>query len=260
MTKVGVKVSGQGPLIVFLHSSLSSSKQWHTLVKSLSGQFTCINIDLLGYGEAEQVIDKESYSFDVEVKRILAIINTVKPNSTFHLIGHSCGAAIALKIAVEYPTNVLSLIIYEPVAFHLFQDSSQRQPVYDFSSKLCSLEKPEACKVFVDYWNGDGFFDRLPEAVQLAMVAEIDKVNLDFIGIFSEQYQLSDLSNFTNPCLLFVGNTTQEVSKELSFLIAKSLNNSTILTVEAGHMGPVSHPQLVEPIIQEFLNRGENSA
>ena len=63
----GVYITGQGPAIVFLHSSLSSAKQWSPLIQKLKDRFTCINIDILGYGNADNVSDKGNYSFEAEL-------------------------------------------------------------------------------------------------------------------------------------------------------------------------------------------------
>jgi len=255
MLSSGVSISGQGPLIVFLHSSLSSSKQWKKLAESLSRRFTCINIDLLGYGAAEKVVDKNNFSFDTEISRIMEIVHAVQPNEKFHLIGHSCGGAIALKMAVSAPEKLLSLTVYEPVAFHLLDTSGDMRMQLDhFTEQVASLDKESATKAFVDFWNGDGFFNSLPEKVQRAMSNDIDKVNLDFIGIFHEKYGLDALRKLTFPCLVMYGKFTQDVSQQISKSIIKQLINVQSESISAGHMGPISHPHLVEPIITEFLN------
>jgi len=254
MLSSGVTVSGQGPLIVFLHSSLSSSKQWKKLAGSLSSHFTCINIDLIGYGLAEKVVDKSNFSFDTEISRIMEIVHAVQPNEKFHLIGHSCGGAIALKMAVSIPEQLLSLTMYEPVAFHLLDISSDMRLQLDhFTEQVASLDKDNATKAFVDFWNGDGFFKSLPEKVQGAMSNDIDKVNLDFIGIFHENYGLEALRQLTFPCLVMYGQFTPDVSKNLSESIINNLVNVQSVGVLAGHMGPISHSHLVEPVIAEFL-------
>lgn len=253
MLSSGVTVSGQGPLIVFLHSSLSSAKQWSNLARTLSSRFKCINIDLLGYGQAPKVIDQTHYCFDVEIDRIKQILQQINAESKFHLVGHSCGGAIALKMAVNAPENVLSLSLYEPVAFHLFESMNKSDEVKQFAEKIAHLDHITACKSFVDYWNGDGFFDALPKPVQDNMVSNINKVNLDFKGIFAEKYTFSDLERLTFPTVLCRGEYTTTISAELSDNIAKHIHHAQLIKVKAGHMAPVSHPHLVEPIIEKFI-------
>ncbi|WP_206484373.1 alpha/beta hydrolase [Thalassotalea sp. G2M2-11] len=248
----GVSVSGKGPVVVFLHSSLSSAKQWQRLAQSLSDCFCCINIDLLGYGRAPQVTDEQNYSFATEVARIKQILAMHEVTQPYHLVGHSCGGAIALKMAVESPENIASLTLYEPVAFHLLEQLDDHV-VKIFADELEQLNLSSAAKRFIDYWNGDGFFDALPEATQQQMAIGMKKVNLDFHGIFGETYLLSDLFAIACPALILVGKGTSAQSKQLSENIGQHIASSELVFVDAGHMGPISHPQLVEPLISDFL-------
>lgn len=255
----GVTVTGQGPVIVFLHSSLSSSKQWRGLVAKLSDNYTCINIDLIGYGNACSVEDDLRYSFNVEKTRIETIINNIALGEKYHLVGHSCGGAIALKIAVEEPENILSLSLFEPVAFHLLQYSTKVEynhladNVRIFAEKIAAIDNIEGAELFLDFWNGQGFFAALPNKIQSIMTKDIDKVKLDFIGILQEKYTLEDIKKIDCSCLIILGEFTQEVSNTLSNAIVDSLKRVKFEQVEAGHMAPISSPHLVEPIIEEFI-------
>lgn len=259
MIEQGATVSGKGPVIVFLHSSLSSSKQWANLSKELSNRFTCINIDLLGYGKAPIVGDAENYNFNTESARIKAIIREVAPNEKFHLVGHSCGGAIALKLAVEQPNNILSLTVFEPVAFHLLALSKVEHHnklalnVKQFAENIAVIDNKEGAELFIDFWNGKGFYASLPSKIQSMMARDIEKVKLDFIGILHESYRFETLRSIDCPCLVLVGNFTQDVSKVLSRTIADSLPLVEFKEVNSGHMAPISHPNLVEPIISTFI-------
>lgn len=260
MIEQGVTVSGKGKVIVFLHSSLSSSKQWRNLTVKLSENFTCINIDLLGYGKAPVVKDTENYNFNVEASRIKNIIQVIAPNEKFHIVGHSCGGAIALKLAVEESKNILSLTVFEPVAFHLLAHSSNEyhnrlsDKVKQFAESIAANDNKTGAKAFIDFWNGEGFYSNLPDKIQAVMAKDIEKVTLDFKGILYENYNFEALRAIHCPSLILVGKYSQEVSQVLSHAIADSLPIVECKEVKSGHMAPISHPGLVEPIIISFLN------
>lgn len=253
----GYSIKGKGPLIVLLHSSLSSSNQWNSLVNQLSDSFTCINIDLLGYGSAEQVENPSTYSFNTEVSRILSIVDSVQPNSEFHLLGHSCGGAIALKMAASIPMRILSLMLYEPVAFHLYQYLASESLIQDEATNFAALieesTQEQATIAFVDYWNYNGFYRQLPVKVQQQMVQGIDKVKLDFLGIFGEKYSFAELQNIICRSLILYGENSPNIATALSQYIAKSLENSTLKNINAGHMAPLTHPELVSTEVLKFL-------
>ncbi|XQW86128.1 alpha/beta fold hydrolase [Thalassotalea piscium] len=250
----GVYLSGQGPAVVFLHSSLSTARQWGPLTKVLSEKFTCINIDILGYGNAEKVTDKAAYDFSVELQRIRRILTECLDEQAYHLVGHSCGGAIALKLAVENPKKVLSLSLYEPVAFHLLPEGTEERAQSDsFASKIANLSSEQAAQVFTDFWNSEGFYLSLPTKLQTMMAADMEKVSLDFKGLISEKYQLKDLTAITCPSAIYSGSQSPHLSQFLAQEIADRLPNGHLIVMDAGHMGPINQADLVLPKMAEFI-------
>jgi pimeloyl-ACP methyl ester carboxylesterase len=250
----GIHVVGEGPAVVLFHSSLSSAKQWMHLVGLLKSHYKVINIDSLGYGEADEVEDESSFNFDTELARVYTALNTIVGDEPFHLVGHSCGGALALKLAVENPHKVLSMSLYEPVAFHLLPEGSEDKKVSDSFAEEVDIEDAFlAAEKFTDFWNREGFFRSLPEKMQLSMSKDMGKVNLDFIGLTSETYTLDDMKKITAPVLMMVGEFTPELSKNLSSLISSAFESVTQVGFPAGHMGPVSHAQEIHPTIARFI-------
>lgn len=250
----GFSVKGQGQPVVMLHSSLSTSKQWYHLEQQLYSHFQVINIDLLGYGNAPQVNAPSSYSLATEVDRILNILDDVIQKQSFHLVGHSFGGAIALKIAVENAQRIESLHLIEPVAFHMLEHGSElRLEVEQFAHQVSSRDNAGAARFFTDTWNEKGFFDNLPMKMQTAMAADIDKVNLDFIGLISEQYSAQDCAGITCPVSLIHGTLSPSIGKEIISRLLNVLPDVVEYEVDAGHMSPISHPHEIANIISNSL-------
>lgn len=251
----GIHVTGEGPAVILLHSSLSSSKQWLTLVKHLKADFKVINIDILGYGTADGVEDIENYSANVEVSRIKnAIKQLLAKDEPYHIVGHSCGGALGLKLAIENPSLVLSLSLYEPVAFHLLEDNSEAKAVVtDLAHRLDIHNLPDAAATFMDYWNEKGAYKRLPNPIQEALAQEMKKVQLDFLGLMAETYGGNEINKITAPVLFMIGNESPFVSKVLANIIVKNLNNVKEMSFDAGHMGVITKAKLIQPIIDTFI-------
>lgn len=246
--------TGSGPAVVLLHSSLSSAKQWLPLVLKLKSKFTCINIDLLGYGEADAVADEQNYNFDQEALRILSAINHHIGEQPFHLVGHSCGGAVALKMAVEHSDRLLSVSLFEPVAFHLFEQGSDEQiAAAKFAHSVKGIDNYLAAEIFTDFWNKKGFFRALPTKMQAMMAKDMPKVHLDFIGLVSERYQLADIGKIMAPMLMMVGKQSPYLSQLLAQKIIACSSNVIAQTFDAGHMAPISHAALVLPTIEQFI-------
>lgn len=256
---VFVKGNFNGEAVVMLHSSLSSSVQWRTLETKLAEDYLTINIDLLGYGKAPQVENPDSYTLDTECVRIMNAVDNVIGNKFFHLVGHSFGGANALKIALQNSKRILSLSMYEPVAFHLLEEGTEvRQQVIEFAAVVASSSDEQAARHFTDTWNRKGFFDKLPSKIQQLMMADISKVNLDFVGLISEKYTLEDCSQITCPVTLLHGSHSQEISGEVIARLLNALPNVSECEIQAGHMAPISHADEVADIIFNTIEEGAN--
>ena len=256
MLSKGIFVSGSGPAVVFLHSSLSSSRQWQPLVAQLEGDFTCINIDILGYGAADKVADPDNYNFTVEAERINQAINTAIGDQPYHLVGHSCGGAIALKLAVEAPHRLLSLSLFEPVAFHLLPLGTEERAMADaFGQQVARVDNYKAAEMFTELWNRPGFFKALPPKMQASMANDMTKVVLDFKGLTSEQYTVADLGAIKAPSLFLTGKYSPALSHHLAEQIISGLAQVKSVEILAGHMAPISDSGLVLPLIKEFIEQ-----
>ncbi|MEW6998049.1 alpha/beta fold hydrolase [Colwelliaceae bacterium BS250] len=250
----GVYLSGAGETVVLLHSSLSSSRQWQTLVSKLESNYQCINIDLLGYGQAPKVCDAEHYSLTTETQRVLAVVNHYIGNKPFHLVGHSFGGANALKIAVEHSARLLSVNLFEPVALHLLEPGSQmRQQVDEFSLNVAGLANNDAAQYFTDTWNRPGFFQQLPSKIQRLMANDIDKVKLDFIGLFGETYEVQNCDVIKCPVNIMHGSKSPVFTRTIIDKLVAVLPNVFEREIKAGHMAPISHSEQVATMINDFI-------
>src|SRR3546814_1285704 len=79
--------------------------------------------DLPGYGRAgfRGRVRDDSASLAGDAAAVLRTpgVPTGIGAPAFHLVGHSYGGAVPLKIALSQPQRVLSLTLIEPVLFHL---------------------------------------------------------------------------------------------------------------------------------------------
>src|SRR5690606_9533406 len=86
------------------------------------------------------------------------------------LVGHSYGGAVALKLAQRRPERIRSVLVYEPVLFHLLRDRADAAAeraeigaVADRTRELTAAGNAEgAAATFVRYWSGDAVWDALP--------------------------------------------------------------------------------------------------
>lgn len=248
---------GKPPLLL-LHSSQSNSGQWRGLVQQLHAQFDILAIDLLGYGQAPapEAIEPEAFRFADEVPRILEAVAMTQWQQPITLVGHSYGGALALKLALEKPFQVHDLVVFEPVAFHVLEaNEPARKEIEKIAAQMYQHDAEAATRGFVDYWNQPGFFDALPQRIRAGMTLQASKVTMDFAALMGEPHKLSDYRNVNVPVLMLQGENTQESARCVAHHLLQVLPNAEAKTLACGHMGPVTHAQLVNPEIVRFVTR-----
>lgn len=249
------------PVIVLLHSSMSSKAQWAPLVEELTPDFRCIPLDLLGYGAAPYPPGAgpgEAYTHTL-AHEADAIAARLAPDEPFHLVGHSFGGVCALHLARRMPQRVLTLTLYEPVAFHLVpeHDAARSEIVAVVDDILACATDRDATRVFIDYWNRPGSFDAAPASAQDKMIAQIAKVKLDFQALLGEPVALADLATLTMPALVLSGQHSPASTRSLAAQLAAALPNARALRTRGGHMGPITHGDAINPTIAAFV-RGQD--
>ncbi|CAB0149681.1 Haloalkane dehalogenase [Pseudidiomarina piscicola] len=254
----GIHVSGEAtnPPVVLLHSSQSNSGQWRALSQQLESSYYVIAIDLLGYGKAPSpaVDDAHNFRFADELGRIVEAVKALAGDQPVLLVGHSYGGALALKLTLEQHFPVRALAVFEPVAFHVLDASDPaRQEIDAIAEQMYQEDKMAATAAFVDYWNQPGYFSALPPKIQQLMASQAEKVTMDFAALMGEPHQLSDYADITVPVLLLRGSQTQASAKRVAEQLAKVLREVKVQDVDCGHMGPLTHAGVINPLLLEFI-------
>jgi pimeloyl-ACP methyl ester carboxylesterase len=275
----GFKVTGalHRPAVVLLHSSLSTGAQWQALTKQLDADFCCINIDLLGYGDAPEVSDlvanAADYQLTTEVERVMAIIDSLIGDASFSIVGHSYGGAVGLRLAhlvekkaqkkmqMQQASRLSSMVLYEPVAFHLLDpnheiEGAAYREITQIANPLVNLSPRIAAQSFIDYWNYDGFFATLPSKVQQLFSDKMAKVSLDFQALMGEPCTIDDYQFNDCPVLVMEGESSRLSAKILAKRLATGLPNASHQVFAGGHMAPVADSVAVAEVIGGFL-RGQ---
>lgn len=110
---LAVTKKGSGPALVFLHGIGSSSENWDILVQELAPDYTCITIDLLGFGASPKP-SWSNYTIEEHVKSIAKTIKKLHLEEPYTLIGHSLGSLLATRYAASRSSEIKQLILVSP--------------------------------------------------------------------------------------------------------------------------------------------------
>ncbi|NVE01427.1 alpha/beta fold hydrolase [Massilia sp. BJB1822] len=246
------------PAVVLLHSSMSSRSQWSELMKQQESDFRFIAVDLLGYGKSPfpDHVEGAAFSLAHEADAVSAALAAhLDAGEPFHLIGHSYGGATALRLARQMQERVLSLALFEPVAFHLLakDDAARIEIETVVAAILAAGSEQDATRIFIDYWNRAGAFDALAPEQQARFTAQIAKVKLDFQALLGEPASLSDMAALDMPALLLHGQHAPASTRRVAEQLAAALPNANLAQTKGGHMAPITHAAAVNPLLAGFL-------
>lgn len=254
--------AGAGGSILCLHASASSSAQWRPLTDRLAGRFRILAADLYGSGKSPKWPDDRPLALADEVALLAPAIEAAGPR--LHLVGHSYGGAVALMATLAHRDRIESLVLFEPVLFSLLiaEDPTQAgareiAAVRDDTIAALGGGDPSASAArFVDYWMGSGSWAGMPAPRREAVAAAMAVVKAEWHAAFTEPTPLATFSTLDVPVLLLTGSESPASSRGVARLLTESLPRVTPLEVEGvGHMGPVTHPDRVNPLIESYLER-----
>ena len=257
--------AGVGPGVVCIHSNASSSSQWRALMDLLAPGFHVLAGDSYGAGKGPpwpSLPADRKVTLRDEADLLEPLF--AKAGDRFTLVGHSYGAAVAMVAAAKRPSRVRALAVYEPTLFSLIDAASPPPNDADgikgaVAAAVAALKdgKPDsAAEAFIDYWMGKGAWAATPEARRGPIAAAVANVQGWADALVGETTPLSAFQSLNIPVLYMTGGRTTASAKGVAKLLSKALPNVQMVEFEKlGHMGPVTHPDAVNPVIANFLDR-----
>ena len=257
-----VREAGSGPGIVCLHSNASTSGQWRELIDRLAPNFHVLAPDCYGSGKSPEWPSDRVIRLRDEVAFLEPVF--ARAGSPLVLVGHSYGAAAALIAALEHPGRVRAMALYEPTLFALLDAESAppndadgiRNTVADAAAALDEGHADVAAERFIDYWMGNGSWQRTPENRRAPIAASVANVRRWAHALFNEPTPLAAFRALDLPVLYMTGKRSTPSARGVARLLVPGLPRVEVLEFEQlGHMGPITHPGPVNEAIAHFVQR-----
>ena len=256
-----------GSPVVALHSSASNRNQWNALMETLSERHKTFAFDLPGYGCLTS-FDVNGAGMESIAQRVIEDIEKIQ--QPVHLIGHSYGGTVAVKIALLRPDLIRSLNLYEPAVFHLLDGGeSTEQPLLESLQQVAASLRQHigagmpdrGMETFVDFWNGKGSWACLPEKSQMKISQTAPTVLADFGNLFAETWEVEALGSIHKPVQVLMGMESPTPAQRVATRVFQSIPGAELVMLPGlDHMAPINTAEWVNPRICQHIARTERSA
>lgn len=257
--RAGVRIEyaddGAGPPVVLVHSSVSGNRQWRALTEELRDGYRVLAVNLYGYGETTPWPAREPQTLADQAELILGVCAGL--GEPVRLVGHSFGASVALWAALALDTRCAGLVLLEPNPFHLLDGDAwlEIQALRaDVESRMAVGDWTGASQLFADYWLGDGAWSAMPERRQAAFAEALAPNVYEWQAVMNEQAGIEHYAAVAAPTLVVSDPATRRPIREIVQLLEAGCPAWSFHELaEGGHMAPLTRPELVNPIVREFL-------
>ncbi len=228
--------------LVFIHGSGSDHSCWLYQYSGLYKQFNIAAVDLPGHGSSMGTGENDVDQYCVWMKKLLDVLQLKKPI----LIGHSLGAAIAMKFALRYPEDVAGIMTV---------GGGTEMPVNP--DMLAGLKTNHEiaidmmCKFSLAKDNRPKLFDPLKESMSKA---NVDVLHGDLSAC--DKLALTDeLGKINTPAQVICGLEDKMTPADFSRRIAAGINGAKLCLIEgAGHMVMLEKPEEFNRAVVEFAS------
>jgi pimeloyl-ACP methyl ester carboxylesterase len=249
--------TGEGEPVVLLHSGAGEARDWRRFQAELPAGYRCAALDFYGCGRTPPWPGPAALTIDDQAELVATLARTI--GAPVHLCGHSYGGAIALRLVVTRPELVRTLSLIEPQCYPLLRQAGDH-PLFEqhesawngFRASYEQGEPERGWRYFINYYSGDGFWDRLRPEVRASFLAAspIERWSV----LFSNPTTIDDVRRVQVPTLVLYGEGTTPPERRMCEIIADAAPRATLATVlAAGHMAPITHPKEVAGRIARHL-------
>ncbi len=259
---------GRGEPVVLIHGFLHDYRVWSAQMEELSKRYRVIAYSRRYHWPNKLTGDGSDVSLLTDEADLVALIKALKLGRV-HLIGHSGGVNLALRVARDHPGLVRSLVLGEGGGRALLAQNREAKPLFppamvdEVRQAYERGDKEAALRIVVEVIVGDkGWDERRPPFIQGMAMDNIWQLE----QLWARRSPVppltcEDLQRIKTPALLIRGERTLEVFRLATQELQKCLPGSQLAILpDATHALELENPTGFNEIVLEFLTRHSSRA
>jgi len=256
---------GHGASVILVHGGGPTDlRTWERQIESFAERWRAIAYSQRYHYPNTWVGDgSDIYSTSVHAADLAALITALQLGRV-HLIGSSYGADIILRLAVDRPELVRTLVVGEPALFSWLEILPGGLDLFsEFASTMIPAKTAaqngdfeRGLRLFIDAVMGPGLFDQLPHSLHQRLRDNerlLSAEPTDFRDMDTDITR-DEAATIQAPTLVLTGDTSPELSLLVSRELARCLPNAEQAEIGgASHVLHVMNPDAYNAAVLAFL-------
>ena len=249
-----------GPPVILVHSSVSGARQWRRLMEDLKDRFRVRAVNLFGYGKTPPWPGLRPQTLEDQARLVEAVVPANADEVM--LVGHSFGASVAMAAAARLKSRVTRLVLLETNPFSLLAQSG-RTEAFAEAELLRDWVKyfggrgewQKAAEKFADYWNGAGSWLNTTPERRAAFAHALRPTYFEWDALMNEETTAEEWALLLPRATMMVCDPlTVRPVLEIATILRRACPEWVYREVRgAGHMAPLTRPDLINPMVSGFL-------
>jgi pimeloyl-ACP methyl ester carboxylesterase len=253
-------VRGNGPPILFIHGIPTNGRLWDFVVERLRDRHTCVVVDLPGFGESPTLPDgsRDPARFAEELDQLGRDLGF----TSWNVVGHDAGAAIAVHLAAAYPERTRRLALLSPPLFPEF-----RPPWFFHLLRTPVMGEIFAPAIVFAIWNGG--IQSITERTDPALPEILESFHKPFRGLAGARRltwlvrwgkpaevlgrTAALLDKVSAPTLILHGRRDGAIPISFAEKASQIIPDARVQFFDSGHFLPLNIPNAVSDQLRDFF-------
>lgn len=264
--RIGYSEIGSGEPVVMVHSGPGTAAQWRQVCEALKDAYWLLAVNLHGVGETQPWREARNLTLDDEAGLVTEVAMSCR--TPVHLVGHSYGGAVSIRVAFAGRVQLRSLTLIEPMLYPLLRSAGEDALFAEttrvgerFLAAAKRGASEEAWKQFTDYYNGEGAWAALPESVRTGLLARTPITIERWHALLSNPTSRDDCRRLRVRTQVLCGDSTSAPERRMAEIVAATVSGCRFSLIKGGgHMSPLTHPSEVASAIRSNLESVDRQA
>ncbi len=255
---------GTGDAVIFVHGGGATDfRTWGAQIEPFAQHYRVVAYSLRYHYPNTWADNGLNYTTPVHVHDLAGLIQGLGLAQA-HMVSSSHGGEIALKMTLEQPQVVRTLVLGEPpltawrarLMPELANSEEAAAKSWEASARaVAGGDIERGVRLFADRVLGDGAFDRLPETARRRMLDNARILALPEDTLLTD-LTCEDVSKIHVPILLLTGDASPKPFLVVTEELARCMPHAIRATVPgASHFLHGMNPQVYNEIVLDFLEK-----